>query len=96
MPSIPSKIQRRSELPGRAPDLLADHVVVRMDGTHGGEHRLLDVEVDLRDGRAVDLVRAAQLLRSEVAHGHCIGGVGQVEGSRQFGRPCAHGLGSSL
>jgi hypothetical protein len=31
-----------------------------------------------------------------VTQRHGAGSVGQVEGNRQFGRPFAHGLGSSL
>ena len=79
-----------------AADLFADDMVVGVNRAHGGIHRLLDVEVDLGDGGAVDLVGPAQLLRSEVPQRNGIGGVGQAEGRGQLRGPRTHGLRSSL
>ena len=75
---------------GVRPDLLADHGIVGVLGPHDSEHRLLHVEVDLRDRRAVDLVRGQHLLRPETPQGGAVGGVGEPEREIQIPAPVVH------
>ncbi len=75
---------------GIRPDLLSDHGIVGVFGPHEGEHRLLHVEVDLGDRRAVDLVGGQHLLRPETPQGGAVGGVGEPERQVQFPAPVLH------